>query len=73
MLDFRDIICRLCLLPDLPLSHAFVTAHPDCASDMIDAHLSDVLQREPGVFLERYGHLLLLEELDVFSGFAGYV
>ncbi|CAI7846335.1 unnamed protein product [Closterium sp. NIES-53] len=62
---------RLSLVTDLRLPHAMESRGDAVTCGEKKDHLASLLQRDPAVFLERYGGLLREEELRAFDGMAG--
>lgn len=64
---------RLQLDEGLHLPSRFLREHPDGYNmpRHIRDHLSDLIRAEPGVFLERYGARLTVEELRPFNTLPG--
>ncbi|GJP80401.1 hypothetical protein CLOP_g10607 [Closterium sp. NIES-67] len=62
---------RLSLVADLRLPHAMESRGDAVTCGEKKDHLASLLQRDPAVFLERYGGLLREEELGAFDGMAG--
>ncbi|CAI5999874.1 unnamed protein product [Closterium sp. NIES-65] len=62
---------RLSLVTDLRLPHAMESRGDPVTCGEKKDHLASLLQRDPAVFLERYGGLLREEELRAFDGMAG--
>ena len=65
----RTLLDRLCRDADLPVSASFLRNTSNARDPaVLHAHLESLLLREPGIFLERYGMNLSMQELQAFEG-----
>lgn len=63
----EQLALRLSSVNDLNLPASLTREKPYPDQQVITAYLSELLQRDPAVFLERYGKLLSTEDLDSFQ------
>ena len=72
-LDSEAMLTGLAEDEALPLPSRFCLASGGQASNKADVteYLAQLLLNDPGVFLERYGNRLCMEDLQHFDGFAG--
>lgn len=67
--DIRTLLERMSQTADLPVSAHFLRSNENARDPcVLHAHLESLLHREPGIFLERYGMDLSVNELRSFEG-----
>lgn len=67
--EIRTLLQRMSHNADLPVSAHFLRSNENARDPcVLHAHLESLLLREPGIFLERYGMDLSVNELRSFKG-----
>jgi hypothetical protein len=67
----RALIERLSCDDQLPISAKFLRDHPQRELSDVQKHLARLITSEPGIFLERYGSQLTVDELKPFLIYQG--